>query len=79
MSAVLAATVVYEGDVSAEIRAEMARQRLSQQHLATLLGISRQAVSRRLTEETPWNLPELEIIAAALKVPVSQFMPNPVK
>ena len=71
MSAVLAASV------AAEIRAEMARQQVSQQHIADALGVSRQAVSRRITGEVPWDIAEMSKVAAALGVPVHSYMPAP--
>lgn len=71
MSADLALTV------AAEVRAEMGRQGWSHQRLAAALGTSRQAAGRRITGEIAWDVAELEIIAAALGVPVSQFMPAP--
>lgn len=55
----------------------MARQQVSQQHIAAALGVSRQAVSRRITGEVPWDLSELEKVAAVLGVPVNSFMPTP--
>lgn len=44
----------------------MREQRISQTTLATALGLSQQAVSRRLTGEVPFTLPELEIAAHTL-------------
>jgi energy-converting hydrogenase Eha subunit A len=61
--------------VAAEVRAEMARQRVSQQPIADALGISRQALSRRMTGEIPFDVAELESIAGFLGVPVSRFWP----
>lgn len=55
----------------------MARQQVSQQHIADALGVSRQAVSRRVTGEVPWDVAELEKVAAFLGVSVHSFMPAP--
>jgi len=61
--------------VAAEVRAEMARQRFTQQMLADAIGISRAWIQRRLTGEVPWDVAELERIAETLGKPVSHFMP----
>lgn len=55
------------------MRAEMARQRISQQELARQLGVAQQTISRRHTGEVPWDVSELLAVAALLKVPVSRF------
>lgn len=61
--------------VAAEVRAEMARQRVSQQPIADALGMSRQALSRRLVGEIPFDVSELEQIANFLGVSVGRFWP----
>lgn len=63
--------------VGAEIRAEMARQRITQTALAERLGWVQQRLSRRLTGEVPMRLDELQQIADALRAPVTQFFPSP--
>lgn len=60
--------------VAAEVRAEMARQRMSQVKLAELLGVAQQTISRRLVGEVPFDVTELAQIAALLKVPATQFL-----
>lgn len=60
--------------VAQEVRAEMARQRVSQTALAALLDTSQAAVSRRLRGQVPFDIIELEVIAARLGVPVAQFV-----
>jgi len=59
-----------------EIRAEMARQGISQEALGERIGWDQRRVSRRLTAEVPIDLEELERIAEALGVPVSKFIPD---
>ena len=49
--------------MAAEIRAEMARQRLTGVELARLLQCSQQSASRRLTGEVGIDLDELAVIA----------------
>lgn len=61
-----------------EIRAEMARQRITQAQLAHRLGWSAFQVSRRLRGQTPLSLRDLEAIATALAVPTTQFTGEPV-
>lgn len=63
--------------VTAEIRAELGRQRRRQGVLAAPLGISEQQVSKRLSGEVAFNVPELEIVADVLGVPVLRFFPTP--
>ena len=56
--------------VAANIRAELARQRVSQFVVADRLGLSQAAVSRRLSGGTPFELDEVEAIASLLGVPL---------
>jgi transcriptional regulator with XRE-family HTH domain len=60
--------------VAAEVRAEMARQRKTQAHIAQALGSSQAAVSRRLNGEVPFDVRELALIADSLDVPVETFL-----
>lgn len=61
--------------VSAEVRAELGRRRMSQQALADLLGEGQWWVSKRLTNQNPFTLEDLERIAVALGLPPQHFMP----
>jgi len=54
--------------VSDNIRAEMARRRLSQIELGRILGRSQAAISRRLAGETEFTVKELRAAAAWLGV-----------
>lgn len=60
--------------VAAEVRAEMARQKVSQETLCLRIGMSQSTLSRRMTGEYPFDTTELATIAAALGVPVSRFL-----
>jgi transcriptional regulator with XRE-family HTH domain len=60
--------------VAAEVRAEMARQRMSQTRLAEALGVTQASVSRRLVGEVPFDIQELYKVAEFLGVPVAQFL-----
>src|SRR5690606_22378013 len=62
--------------VAEEIRARLARQRLSGRELARRLGVSASWVSYRLTGSQPIDLNDLERIAKALGVSVRQLLPS---
>lgn len=64
--------------IAAEVRAEVARQSLTQQQLADRLGEQQWWVSRRLTGLVPFEAAELVRVAEALGVPVTQFLPTEV-
>lgn len=57
----------------AEIKAEMARQNMSQARLGERLGWGQWSVSKRLTGKVPLRLAELEQIAEALGVSITQL------
>ncbi|MCT2282590.1 helix-turn-helix domain-containing protein [Micromonospora chalcea] len=65
------------GKIAAEIRAEMARKRMTQRDLADKLGIAQPAVQLRLSGQRPFRAEELVVIAAALGVEPGQFLPAP--
>lgn len=56
--------------VAAEIRAEMARRKLSQRALSTLAGTSTATMSRWLSGEKALDLENLETLSRALNVSV---------
>lgn len=56
------------------IRAEMARRRVSQRHMAEQLGISQAAFSYRMSGKTPLDINELDTIAKTLGVPVESLV-----
>ena len=61
--------------VAGEVRAETARQRVSQRALAEVLGLSQGQVSARMGGDVEFRLSELERIAVLLKVPITHFLP----
>lgn len=61
--------------VAAEIRAAMARKRVTQVALAGLIDMPVHSLARRLKSETPITVDELAAIAAALDVPVGDLLP----
>lgn len=52
--------------VTDTIRGELKRRRVSQAQLADHLGVTQQTVSRRFNGEVPFDLAEIEAIAAFL-------------
>jgi transcriptional regulator with XRE-family HTH domain len=62
--------------VAAEIRAELARRRMSVRQAARQLGWGSTATHRRLTGESPLDAGHLHEIARMLGVPVQQFFPD---
>lgn len=56
------------------VRAELARRRLRQKDLARALGISDATMTRRLAGDQPFTIPELEIAARFLGVPLSSLV-----
>lgn len=63
--------------VAAEVRGELARQRKTQAALSEALGMSQQAVSRRLAGAIPFDVNELDNVAIFLDVPIADFFIYP--
>ncbi len=61
--------------MAAEVRAEMARQRVSQRQLAAQLTLSQVQIQRRLAGRIEFRPSELDRAAELLGVPVTQFLP----
>jgi transcriptional regulator with XRE-family HTH domain len=60
--------------VADEVRAALARRRISQSALGVELGLSQSAVARRLTGEVPFDVAELSQIASFLEVPIASLV-----
>ena len=60
--------------VAENVRAEVARHRLPQSAIAEALGLSQQAVSRRLTGGVPFELDEVQAIAGLIGVPTALLL-----
>lgn len=60
--------------VAANVRAEVARRGLRHADLADALGISRPAMSRRLTGDMTFDVDELQTVARFLGVPVAHLL-----
>jgi len=62
--------------VAANVRAEAARLKLSQRHIADVLGISQSSANRRYLGVTPLDVEELYALAASFGMPVSHLLPD---
>lgn len=62
--------------VAANVRAELARAGENQSSLAPKVGMSQQALSRRLSAQVPFTVSELSLIAAQLGVPIGALTPR---
>lgn len=63
--------------IGREIRAEMARQRMTHVRLAGHLGLSQNVVSQRLAGRIEFRPSELVKISEVLGVPMTDFFPKP--
>lgn len=61
--------------VAEEVRAHLARRRMSGRELARRLGVSPQWVSQRTRGVVSMSIDDLEAVAWVLGVPVSAFLP----
>lgn len=66
-------SITYTESVAAEIRAEMGRQRRSQRWLARRAGLTTGYLSRRLTGDVALSTDDIERIAGALEVPITEL------
>lgn len=55
----------------------MARQRVTQRSVARVLGISQPQVTARLKGKVEFRPSELDLLAQAFGVPVTNFLPAP--
>lgn len=62
--------------VAAEVRAELARQRIPQRRVGEVIGMSQTAAWRRLRGDVPFDIAELSLVADLLGVPVAHFLPT---
>ncbi|SCL43219.1 Helix-turn-helix [Micromonospora pallida] len=62
--------------VLGEIRAEMGRQKMTGRAVAEAMGVTHVYVSRRLSGTVPLTLADLDRIAVALSVPVTDLFPR---
>lgn len=64
-------------EVAAEVRAQLARQRLSGAAAAARLGWSQIYLWRRLSGRVAFDVNDLTALAGLLDVPVTMFFPAP--
>jgi transcriptional regulator with XRE-family HTH domain len=62
--------------VAEEIRVLLARRKMSGAELARRTGIKQSTMSRRMTGETAFDMDDLEAIATALEIEVSDLIPR---
>jgi len=60
--------------IAAEVRAELARQNISNRDFADLLGMDRSAAQQRLSAQRSFRAEEIERVAEILGVPVARFL-----
>lgn len=65
----------FREQVAAEVRAEMARQNISQETLSRAMNMNQATLSRRLNGRLPFTTDELAAAAHALGCPVNRFIP----
>lgn len=63
--------------IAGEVRAELARQRITQRDLAEALDMVQPALQLRLSGQRSFRAEELVQVAGALNVPVAQFLLSP--
>lgn len=67
-------TITTARRVAQNVRAEASRRSMTQERLATVLGMSQQAISDRLRGRTPLTLDELDVLAAAFGMTVTELI-----
>lgn len=63
--------------IAGEVRAAMARRRVTQAQLARRIGVSRTSLSERLNGAKAFNTDQLMQISQALGVPFLDLLPQP--
>lgn len=63
-------------NVAAEVRASAARHEYTQEMVGELLGLKQSAISRRYKGQVPFDVDELELLAKAWDVPITEFFPR---
>lgn len=62
--------------VASEVRANMARQRISGSELARRIGVSQPYLHRRISGEIPFDIDDLARVAEALNVTIADLLPR---
>lgn len=66
-------------DLNSTIRAELARRRMTQGQLASLLGLSAQSVNMRLAGTLHWRVSELQAVGRHLGIRITLSVEQPVE
>ena len=61
-------------EVAAEVRGLMAKKRVTQERLASHLGVSQPSIARRLNGHVPFNVDELAAIAGYFDIPLPRLL-----
>lgn len=61
--------------IAEELRAFLARRRISGRQLAAMLGWAPQYLSRRMTGQIPFTMGELYLISQVLDIPLQSLLP----
>jgi len=64
------------GKVATELRAELARRKMSGRAFAKASGVTNAYMTRRLSGEVAMTVDDLTLFAAVLNVPVTRFFPE---
>lgn len=62
--------------VASEVRATMARQRISGSELARRMGVSQPYLHRRISGELPFDIDDLDRVAGFLNVTIADLLPR---
>ena len=63
--------------VSANVRAEFARYRVSPSQMAERIGISESGITKKLAGTNPFTVAELLALAEVMNVPLARFVAPP--
>lgn len=75
----MATTTEIREQIAAEVRAEIARRRLTQRQVAEILDMTQPALQLRLVGTRPFRAEELVKLADSLGIPASQFVSTTVE
>lgn len=63
-----------EQQVAGEVRAQLARRRITGRQIGLMVGWTPAYVSRRVSGQIPFSLADLEALAKALDISISEFI-----
>lgn len=69
-------TLNHTSGVTARVRGVMAEKGVTQETLASLLGVTQSYISRRLSGAVDLRVAELQQVAEVLGVPVTRLLPD---